>query len=80
MQPSAGAKEITSPLDAEAENRQRLIGETMETLEAADRAILIMALVESRRPGDIAERLGLSPELVRQRKSQAVMKIRSASQ
>ncbi len=71
--------EITSPLDVEAENRQRLVSQAIETLEAADRAILIMALVESRRPGDIAERLGLSPELVRQRKSEAVRKARIAS-
>jgi RNA polymerase sigma factor (sigma-70 family) len=71
--------EITSPLDAVAENRQRLVSQTIETIEAADRTILTMALVEGRRPADIAERLRLSPDLVRQRKSQAVMKTRIAS-
>jgi RNA polymerase sigma factor (sigma-70 family) len=71
--------EITSPLDAIAENRQRLVSQAIETLEAVDRSILIMALVEGRRPGEIGERLGLNPQVVRQRKSQAVMKTRTAS-
>jgi RNA polymerase sigma factor (sigma-70 family) len=71
--------EITSPLDAAAANRQLLVSQTIETLEAADRAILTMALVEGRRQGDIAERLRLSLEAVRQRKAQSVMKARIAS-
>ena len=55
----------------EAERRQ-LVHQAIGTLREEDRSILWMSLVEGRKPGEIAEVLGLTPEVVRTRKLRAV--------
>lgn len=47
----------------------------MSELDATDRRILTLTLVESEKPGRIATLLGLDPALVRQRKCRAIQKI-----
>jgi RNA polymerase sigma factor (sigma-70 family) len=56
--------------------------ETMETarreieaLEPTDRRILWACLIDGYKPGEIAAALGLSPEMVRQRKSRALKRL-----
>lgn len=46
-------------------------------LSAGDQEILLLTLVEGLKPGEIALRLGLSPEVVRQRKSRALQVLRT---
>ena len=45
------------------------------SLETADRRILWMTLIDGFKPGEIAATVGMSPELVRQRKSRALRKL-----
>jgi len=47
----------------------------VDALEEADRAILRLTLVEGLKPGEIAARLGLGSDVVRQRKSRALRKV-----
>ena len=56
--------------------RQVLVRRALRSLGARDQEILLLTLVEGLKPGEIAERLGLRPELVRKRKSRAVRKVR----
>jgi RNA polymerase sigma-70 factor (ECF subfamily) len=51
------------------------VREELKQLDATDRRILLLTLVEGLKPGEIADRLGLSAEVVRARKSRAVKKI-----
>ena len=55
--------------------RARLVHQALERLGPEDRKILLMTLVEGRKPGDIAAALGLTPEVVRTRKLRAVKKV-----
>lgn len=61
----------------EIEDRERRaqVRREIERLDTTDRAVLEMTLVDGLKPGEIAARLGLSPEVVRQRKSRAVRKM-----
>ena len=59
----------------EADERERLVREALESVDETDRRIVLMTMVEGRKPGEIAEKLGLSSEVVRQRKSRAIRKI-----
>ena len=59
----------------EATERERLVRQALATVDEIDRRIVLMTMVDGRKPGDIAERLGLSSEVVRQRKSRAIKKI-----
>ena len=47
----------------------------IETLEPGDRRILWLTLIDGFKPGEIAAQVGMSAELVRQRKSRALRKI-----
>lgn len=68
--------DIAEPaVDPEQADRMRVIGEALEQLNARDRKILLMILVDGLKPGEIAARLGLKPDVVRQRKCRAVKKI-----
>lgn len=51
-----------------------LMGRLLSSLDAADRRVLALALVEGLKPGEIARRLGLSSVAVRARKSRAIKK------
>jgi RNA polymerase sigma-70 factor (ECF subfamily) len=59
----------------EEAERLRLVGEALKHLGQKDRTILWMALVEGRKPGEIAVALGLTPEVVRTRKLRAIRKM-----
>jgi len=59
----------------EAEERERMVRMALATVDDTDRKIVLMTMVEGRKPGDIASQLGLSSEVVRQRKSRAIKKI-----
>jgi RNA polymerase sigma factor (sigma-70 family) len=61
------------PLE-EAE-REALVRRALQTLEPADRSILTLTLAEGLKPGAIADRLGLTAEVVRARKSRALKKV-----
>jgi RNA polymerase sigma-70 factor (ECF subfamily) len=47
----------------------------IEALEPGDRRILWLTLIDGFKPGEIAAQLGMSAELVRQRKSRALRKV-----
>ncbi len=55
--------------------RVRLVQEALKQLGEEDRRILLMTLVEGRKPGEIATVLGLSSEVVRTRKLRALRKV-----
>jgi RNA polymerase sigma-70 factor (ECF subfamily) len=48
----------------------------LEKLSETDRGILRMSLLEGLKPGEIADRIGGSPEAVRQQKSRALKRVR----
>ena len=52
--------------------RSRLMRRAMSALDETSRTILMLTLGEGLKPGDIAHRLGLTPEVVRTRKSRAL--------
>ena len=52
-----------------------LMRQALDLLDSSERGILLMTLVEGLKPGEIAQRLGLSSELVRKRKSRAIHKV-----
>jgi RNA polymerase sigma factor (sigma-70 family) len=59
----------------EIAERQALVRRALERLDQTDREILLRTLTEGEKPGVIAQALGLSPEVVRQRKSRAIKKV-----
>jgi RNA polymerase sigma factor (sigma-70 family) len=59
----------------ELEEREAEATDVIASLEPIDRAILQMTLIEGMKPGLIAERLQLSPEVVRQRKLRATRRV-----
>jgi RNA polymerase sigma-70 factor (ECF subfamily) len=59
----------------EDREREDLAMRAISSLEPVDRQILQLTLVEGLKPGAIAERLRLSPEVVRQRKLRATRKV-----
>ena len=61
--------------DTETAERDRILRDVLHKLDATDQTILFMTLMEGRKPADIASRLGLTSDLVRQRKSRAVAKV-----
>ena len=75
------------PLDADAiaapsvdvlveeADRRALAERALATLGADERQVLALTLVEGLKPGVIATRLGLSPDVVRTRKSRALKKV-----
>jgi RNA polymerase sigma-70 factor, ECF subfamily len=64
-----------SAVEIDAADRTGLVRRAMERLDAVDRMILHLTLVEGAKPGEIAQNLGLSSEVVRKRKSRAIKKI-----
>jgi RNA polymerase sigma factor (sigma-70 family) len=55
--------------------RQHAARQAIATLEAHERAVLLLSLVDGLAPGEIAARLGILPDAVRQRKSRALKKL-----
>ncbi len=66
--------------DVDLEIRERLeqVGRALQELPSRDRQILLGTLLDGQRPGEIASRLGMKPEAIRQRKSRALRRIREA--
>jgi RNA polymerase sigma-70 factor (ECF subfamily) len=59
-------------------DRQRLMARALSTLGASDREVLLLTLVDGLKPGEIAEKTGLSPDVVRTRKSRALKRVLEA--
>jgi RNA polymerase sigma-70 factor (ECF subfamily) len=59
----------------EAADRRARARRALQALESDDRRVLVLTLVEGLKPGEIAERLGLSGEVVRTRKSRALKRL-----
>jgi RNA polymerase sigma-70 factor (ECF subfamily) len=55
--------------------RRHLVRRALSAITQADRRILVMTLVEGLKPGEIADRLGLTDEVVRTRKSRALRRV-----
>jgi RNA polymerase sigma factor (sigma-70 family) len=72
------AEEIYLPVaehEREEMDRRELAARAIDSLDPVDRRILTMTLVDGFKPGLIAERLGLKPEVVRQRKLRATRRV-----
>lgn len=61
--------------DADAAERRRLMAEALAELGPGDREVLLLTLVEGLKPGQIARRIGVSPDVARTRKSRALKRI-----
>jgi RNA polymerase sigma-70 factor (ECF subfamily) len=61
---------------AQETERRRLAMDAISRLGKSEQEILRLTLVEGLKPGEIATRLGLKPEVVRKRKSRAVHRVR----
>jgi RNA polymerase sigma factor (sigma-70 family) len=59
----------------EEQQRESVAFQAISSLEVVDRTILQMTLVDGLKPGVIAERLRLNPEVVRQRKLRATRRV-----
>jgi RNA polymerase sigma factor (sigma-70 family) len=60
---------------AEVEERENRAMDAISNLEPTDRTILQMILIDGLKPGAIAHRLNLSPDVVRQRKLRAIRRV-----
>jgi RNA polymerase sigma-70 factor (ECF subfamily) len=60
---------------ADRDEQRRLMTKALAALSAPDRQVLVMTLVEGLKPGEIAERIGASAEVVRTRKSRAIKRL-----
>ena len=63
------------PREHEDFERQHAARQAIATLEPHERAVLLLSLVDGLGPDEIAERLGILPDAVRQRKSRALKKL-----
>jgi RNA polymerase sigma-70 factor (ECF subfamily) len=61
--------------DFEGAQRLALVRREIGRLEPADREILMRTLVRGEKPGQIAQEMALSPEVVRARKSRALRRV-----
>jgi RNA polymerase sigma-70 factor (ECF subfamily) len=59
----------------EEQERENLALEAISSLEPLDKTILQLTLVDGLKPGIIAQRLGLNPDVVRQRKLRATRRV-----
>jgi RNA polymerase sigma-70 factor (ECF subfamily) len=59
----------------EEDERKRHVNQALAELDPIDRQILKMTLVDGHKSGLISKMLGLSPDVVRQRKSRATRKV-----
>jgi RNA polymerase sigma factor (sigma-70 family) len=61
--------------DSGLADRMALVRRALQRLDATDRRIMSMTLLEGWKPGEIASTLGLSVDVVRARKSRALKKV-----
>jgi RNA polymerase sigma factor (sigma-70 family) len=64
---------VTEP--TEDEERRRLVTQALDAMAPADREVLHLTLVDGLHPREIAQRLSLPPETVRQRKTRALKRL-----
>jgi len=57
------------------EERVRLVRQAVARLDAADRQVILLTLIAGLKPAEIAARLGLGTDVVRQRKLRAIRKV-----
>ncbi len=71
---------LAMAVEEERESRERedAVARGLGELAAPDREVLLLTLVEGLNPRDIARRLDVSSEVVRQRKSRAIKRITAA--
>jgi RNA polymerase sigma-70 factor, ECF subfamily len=70
---------LAQPIDEiDAHERRDLVTRGLAALSVSDREILDLSLVEGMKPGEIAARLRLAPEVVRTRKSRALKRVLAA--
>lgn len=68
--PAAGSDDPVKSVE-----RRQFVSRALAAVTQTDRRILLLTLVEGLKPGEIAERLGLTNEVVRTRKSRALRKM-----
>lgn len=61
--------------DHDGPERRRLMARALATLSPADRQVLLLTLVDGLKPGQIAEKIGVSADVARTRKSRALKRI-----
>jgi RNA polymerase sigma factor (sigma-70 family) len=59
----------------EEAERRRLLAAALTELSTADRQVLLLTLVDGLKSGEIARKLGVSPDVARTRKSRALKRI-----
>jgi RNA polymerase sigma factor (sigma-70 family) len=64
-----------SAAEHEAFERNHAARQAIATLEKHEREVLMLSLIEGLVPDEIARRLGVTPEVVRQRKSRALRRL-----
>jgi len=68
--------DLSNSMEVQKEHdRESRAMNAISTLEPLDKAILQMTLVEGLKPGIIAQRLNLNPDVVRQRKLRAIRRV-----
>lgn len=85
LEPMPEGLDVIAPaIDHEAQQRYASVEREIEKMDAEDRKILAMTLVDGLKPGEIAIAMKLSNDVVRQRKSRALKRLterfRSGSQ
>jgi len=70
--PAAGCPGWPQDLGIEEDEKRILARQAMAGLKSLDRQVLYLTLVEGLKSGEIALRIGLKPEYVRNRKSRAL--------
>jgi RNA polymerase sigma factor (sigma-70 family) len=75
-EPFSEAHDVAAP-PYESSDRYDQARREIEQLDQMDRQVLSMTLADGLEPTEIAKRLGLSPETVRQRKSRALKRLLS---
>ena len=64
--------------NAETAQLLTLVRQAIDRLKVRDRQILLLTVMDGLKPGEVAERLGLRSDLVRQRKSRGLRKVRES--
>jgi RNA polymerase sigma-70 factor (ECF subfamily) len=76
LQPLTDDMELSRPAVEQAEfERHRAAHQAIGTLEPHERGVLLLSLVDGLQADDIAARIGITAEAVRQRKSRALKKL-----
>lgn len=64
-----------APKQLDTAGRLQLVRRALVRLGVVDRKILLLTLVDGLKPAEIADRLGLTPDVIRTRKSRAIRKV-----